>query len=187
MDELVDILDKEGNNTGKTCMKSEAHLNGYWHPCIHVWLYTDNGEVLIQKRIDSKDTFPGLWDVSVAGHIGAGEDLLIAAQREVHEEIGFNVKIKELKFIGNYATDIQHSENLIDREHHHIYIAELTSSIEKLKLQVEEVSEIRLISISKLNENLDRKNQEIKFVGYSLDYFTMVFEAIQEVIKGKKP
>ncbi|MEX0314176.1 MAG: hydrolase, partial [Allomuricauda sp.] len=71
MDELVDILDDNGNPTGRTCLKSEAHRKGLFHPTIHVWFYTSEGQILFQKRADNKDTFPSLWDVSVAGHIGA--------------------------------------------------------------------------------------------------------------------
>ncbi|MEX0360286.1 MAG: hydrolase, partial [Allomuricauda sp.] len=50
MDELVDILDENGNLTGRTCLKSEAHLKGYFHPTVHVWFYTADGKVLFQKR-----------------------------------------------------------------------------------------------------------------------------------------
>ena len=83
MDELIDVLDADGNYTGKCIMKSEAHRKGIFHPSIHVWLYNKNGEILIQQRAKNKDTHPGLWDVSVAGHIGAGEDIVESAIREV--------------------------------------------------------------------------------------------------------
>ncbi|MET2983724.1 NUDIX hydrolase [Aureibaculum conchae] len=182
MDELIDILDEQGNITGKTCMKSEAHKKGIWHHCIHVWLYTINGEVLIQKRIVSKDTFPNRWDVSVAGHIRAGEDILLAAQREVFEELGIKVELSDLNFTGNFKTDIKHNEFLLDREYHHVYISELTLPIEELNIQLEEVSEIKLIPISNLNETLINKNLEHQFVPYERNYFNMVFEAIKNFI-----
>lgn len=181
MDELIDILDEQGNITGNTCMKSKAHLKGYWHLCIHVWLYTKEGEVLIQKRIQTKDTFPNKWDISVAGHVGAGENLHSAAQREVLEEVGLSVNLNDLQFIGNFFIDIKHNEFLIDREYCHVYITELKNSIEDLCLQEEEVAEVELIPLSELKERLVEK-EEFNFVPYSEDYFSLIFEAIQDAI-----
>ena len=87
MDELVDILNEDGSYTGRQEMKSVAHKKGLFHPTIHVWLYTRNGQLLIQKRGKNKKSFPLLWDVSVAGHIGAGEEIIPSALREIEEEI----------------------------------------------------------------------------------------------------
>ncbi|WP_242135665.1 NUDIX hydrolase [Aestuariivivens marinum] len=183
MDELVDILDREGKATGKTCMKSEAHAKGYWHACINVWLYTKQGEVVIQKRAATKKEFPNTWDVSVAGHIGAGEDVLIAAQREVGEEVGFHLTSSDLTFIGNYATDFRHHKDYIDREYHYMYLAELTVPIEKLQIQVEEVAGIQLILISELVKKLESKTDSFSFVPYGIDYFKHVFAVINKKIQ----
>ncbi|VXC33745.1 Hydrolase (fragment) [Maribacter litoralis] len=43
MDELIDILDANGNLTNRTAMKSEAHKNGWYHQTVHVWFYTLDG------------------------------------------------------------------------------------------------------------------------------------------------
>jgi isopentenyl-diphosphate delta-isomerase len=180
MDELIAVVDQEGNLTGASIMKFEAHRLGVWHSCIHVWLYTDDGEVLIQKRVADKDTFPDKWDVSVAGHIGAGESALDAAQRELSEELGVEIALKQLQEIGSYASDIQHSEILIDREFHYIYIAKLHKKVDEIVLQSEEVSEVKLISISDFKQELSAKNKLDKFVPYSSAYYKMVFETIEE-------
>ena len=42
-EEYLDILDDLGNSTGKSCLKSEAHKKGYFHPTVHVWFYTKHG------------------------------------------------------------------------------------------------------------------------------------------------
>ena len=53
MDELIDILTPEGKPTGKSALKSEAHQKGLYHATIHVWLYTNNKKILLQKRAAS--------------------------------------------------------------------------------------------------------------------------------------
>ena len=81
MDELIDILDSNGDFTGKTAMKSEAHKNGWFHATVHIWFYTTDGKILLQQRGKHKETHPLLWDVSVAGHVGAGEAIETSAIR----------------------------------------------------------------------------------------------------------
>jgi len=40
---------------------------------VHVWIYNSKGRVILQKRAEGKDTFPGRWDVSVGGHVTSGD------------------------------------------------------------------------------------------------------------------
>ncbi len=183
MDEFVDIVDKYGKVTGEICLKSEAHKQGFWHPCINIWLYNLQGEVLIQKRVADKDTFPDLWDVSVAGHIGAGEIPLEAAQRELSEELGIEVPLERIQEIGTYLSDHMHHKGLIDREFHYVYIAEFQVSIDKLKLQEEEVAGIKLVPVNKLMSAWSNEEKNGEYVPYTMTYFKMVFDAIQDRIQ----
>jgi isopentenyldiphosphate isomerase len=121
-DEFVDVLNEFGTPTGEVKLKSEVHAKGLFHPTIHVWFYTLKGDLLFQKRAFSKNTFPGLWDVSVAGHISAGEKIIDSAIREVKEEIGLTVSESDLKKVGVHKCIQKHNENLVDCEFHHIFI-----------------------------------------------------------------
>jgi isopentenyldiphosphate isomerase len=106
MDEYLDILDPQGNQTGKNCLKSVAHQEGYYHATVHVWFYTNDHKILLQKRGSNKKTYPNYWDVSVAGHVHAGESIKDAALREVEEEIGLTIQEKDLKKIAVRKGDI---------------------------------------------------------------------------------
>lgn len=60
---------------------------------MHLWLYhadstNDNVRVLLQRRSPYKDTHPNLLDVSCAGHVNAGDDVLETTMREMEEELG---------------------------------------------------------------------------------------------------
>ncbi|WP_431121658.1 NUDIX hydrolase [Flagellimonas flava] len=179
MDELVDILDENGNLTGQTCLKSEAHLKGYFHPTVHVWFYTVDGKVLFQKRAANKDTFPGLWDVSVAGHIEAGEDVIEAAVREVEEEIGLMVKVGDLEKIGYFLSIHQHSKTLLDKEFHHTFICELEVPLPQLVKQESEVDALDLINIEKFKSKVV-SNQLDGFVPNDSNYYAKVIEEISQ-------
>ena len=184
MDELVDILNKDGSHTGERLMKSEAHQSGLYHPTVHIWFYTSNGLVLIQKRGRKKKSFPLLWDVSVAGHIGAGESVLATALRETEEEIGLTIRESDLYKIGVYKSEQTHNQNFKDFEFHHCFIAPLEVPLKELKKQDSEVEELRLIPLIRLAEDiLGLANRDI-YVPHQLSYYKDVISAIRNALKG---
>ena len=77
MPEYIDIVTKQGIPTGKSALKSDIHTKGYYHNTAHVWLFIKDGQVLLAQRAASKLICPLLWDVSVAGHVDAGETIAV--------------------------------------------------------------------------------------------------------------
>ena len=93
MEEYFDIVDENGNPTGETIERKEAHRKGILHRTAHVWIArrrNDRVELLLQKRCQDKDSFPGCYDISSAGHIPAGADYIESALRELKEELGID-------------------------------------------------------------------------------------------------
>ena len=175
MDEVIDILTPEGKPTGKTALKSEAHKKGWYHATVHIWLFTTSKKILLQKRALTKKVFPGLWDISVAGHIGAGESVLSASKREVFEEIGLELSEEDLIKIGTRVHQVSHSNGIIDNEHHHVFIAELKKPLSELKIQKEEVAAIQLFDLAILKQT---KNLENVLLSRFHEYYTMVYDKI---------
>jgi isopentenyl-diphosphate delta-isomerase len=110
--------------------RSEVHRLGLWHRCIGIWIFNSLGQVLLQKRSLSKDTFPGRWDISVGGHMdGLNADPLSTALREAEEELGLQLNPDHLERIcilakTNSGTTISGKE-FIDREFKYIYAYQL--------------------------------------------------------------
>ena len=182
MDELVDLLDNKGEKIGKTALKSEAHRLGLFHPTIHVWFYTEDAQILIQQRAKNKDTFPLLWDVSVAGHIGAGEDILVSAVREVQEEIGLTIQKEDLKKIVVFKSIQKHNEFLIDCEFHQTFLCELKVEITRLKKQESEVENLALISTKAFSEALKNPDERKKYVPHKKEYYRKIISEITCVL-----
>ena len=178
MDELIDILDSEGNYTGESCLKSVAHQHGYFHATVHIWLYTKNEKILLQKRSPNKKVFPNLWDISVAGHVGSGEEILDAAVREVYEEIGLSLQKEDLTKIGTRIHQVSHPNGIQDNEFHHVYIAELKVPIDQLSVQEEEVAGLQLFDLSVLSNT---KNLENVLLPRFHDYYCNVYDKIYSV------
>ena len=184
MDELVDILNEDGSPTGKQVMKSEAHASGLFHPTVHIWLYTGDGRVLIQKRGRHKKSFPLHWDVSVAGHIGAGEDIATAAIRETEEELGLTIKQEDLMKFGVFKSVQVHNEHFKDCEFHHCFIAELKLPLSALNIQQSEVDEIKLIPLLTFAEETWGLGKSHQYVPNKPGYYREVVKAIRNELKG---
>lgn len=179
MDELIDVLDDHGIKTGKTVLKSMAHQKGIFHQTVHIWFYTKNHQILLQQRGKEKDTFPLLFDASVAGHIAAGETIEAAALREIEEEIGITIEIAQLKKIGVFKSTQKHSETLIDCEFHHTFISELKVPFDQLKKLESEVADLKLTSLLKFSEETWGLANLNKYVPHSVDYYRTVIKAIK--------
>ena len=86
--ELWDVRDIDGKKTGKTVHRgNEVLKEGEFHLVIHLWLVNSEGEYLIQKRSSSRETSPGLWDIT-GGSAVASEGSIEALLRETEEELG---------------------------------------------------------------------------------------------------
>ena len=80
-------MDEDGVPTGETISRDDAHTDGILHRTAHVWVIrkTDRGyDILLQKRSEEKDSFPGLYDTSSAGHIPAGDEPLESLRNWSH-------------------------------------------------------------------------------------------------------
>ena len=180
MDELIDILTPEGKSTGKTALKSEAHKKGWFHATAHIWFFTSDKKILLQKRALTKKVFPGIWDISVAGHIGAGEEILEGAKREVFEEIGLILEDKDFIKIGTRIHQVNHENGIQDNEHHHVFIAELKTPISELTMQPEEVAGLELWDLKVLKET---KNLENVLLPRFHEYYVTVYNKIISHLK----
>ena len=181
MEERLDILDTNGNPMGITSLKSKAHRFGLFHATVHIWLYTKTRELLIQLRTKNKATYPLLWDVSVAGHIGAGETSEAAAVREIQEEIGLTTAQDSLNKIGVFKSTQIHHDTLIDNEFHHTFICELTRPLGQLIKQESEVADLKLIPISEFEKEIFTSTLSESYVPHDGTYY----QAILAAIKGR--
>jgi len=180
VDELIDIVDANGKPTGKYALKSEAHKNGWYHNTIHLWLYTNKGEILLQQRSHKKAIYPLLWDVSVAGHIDAGETFEQAAIRETKEEIGLSLTEKELTKIGTHLHKSEYNYGSIkDYEFHQIYIAKLVINLDELTAQEDEVEALKLIDFDLFENLLNNSRNNSHFIASNTDYYRFVLKTIK--------
>lgn len=146
--EMLDVLDKDGNKTGKSETRELVHKKGLWHRTVHVFMINSKHEVLLQLRSKEQLSFPSKWHLSAGGHIEAGQEPIEAAKREMEEEIGVSFPTSEFKYIGTSKVVHEFKQsNFIDNEYCDIFVIQKDVDIKNLKLQEKEVQEVRWIPI----------------------------------------
>lgn len=152
-EEHFDVLDSEGRRTGRTAPRSQVHAEGLLHRAVHVWILDPAaGELLLQRRADCKDSWPGRWDISCAGHLSAGDESLAAAQRELAEELGLSLPPERFEFLFTHLERLaseQRGRPFINNEFNDVYLVTATQTERAawtpgaLTLQESEVSAVR--------------------------------------------
>ena len=176
-EEFLEVYSPEGTKTGQKKSKSEIHRKGLFHSTVHVWIFTEEGNILIQKRSKKKELNPGVWDVSVAGHIKFNENIKIAAKRETLEETGININTKDLLKIGVYRS-INIHPTAIDKEFFHTYILKIDKNSINLDFKNNEVDDLKFISIEEMESLIKEENNKI-FIGKNRKYYSDVLKSIK--------
>ncbi len=145
--ELWDIYDVNRQKTGRTMVRGESINEGDYHLVVHVCIFNSRGEMLIQQRQSFKESCPNMWDFSVGGSAIAGDTSQTAAQRETYEEIGLEIDLQSIR----PHFSINFREGFDD-----FYLIERELDIKELKLQQEEVQEVKWATINEIFQLLDK-------------------------------
>lgn len=170
MDELIDIFDKNGNHIG-TEMKSVAHKMGHWHKSIHAYLVNEKNEIILQQRAADKNLYPNFWDVSFAGHVGAGESTLESARRECLEELSIELNKKDMEYLLTIPEELEWGD-VISKEFVDVYLCKKSFDKNSVKLQEEEVSNFVIMPVAEFISKI--KNKDAKLFPHWEEYGKIV-------------
>ncbi len=123
-DELIDVVDDLGRPAG-TLPRSVVHRDGRWHRVFHCLVVARRPAgpvVVLQHRSRTVGAFPGLLDLTVAGHVVSGEEP-VDAVREAQEEMGLDLMPADLTPVGVRTTVFASGEGGLDRELTHVFFA----------------------------------------------------------------
>lgn len=170
-DELWDLYDRDRNLTGKTHRRGDPLGENEFHLVVHVCIFNDKGQLLIQKRQPWKKGWPGMWDISVGGSATVGDDSRKAAQREALEELGLDLdlSLEYPKFTINF-----------DHGFDDYWIITRNIELSELTLQYEEVADAKWVNREELNAMV----QKGEFVPY---HFLSILFDLQDANGGIRP
>ncbi|CAN1343930.1 Nudix hydrolase 3 [Linum perenne] len=170
-EEHFDILTKTGEKTGVSKPRGAVHRDGDYHRAVHVWIFAESTQqLLLQKRSDCKDSWPGQWDISSAGHISAGDSSLVSARRELEEELGIRLPRDAFELIFVFLQEcVINDGKFINNEFNDVYLVTTTDPIplEAFTLQESEVSAVKYISYEEYKSLLAKEDPD--YVPYDMN------------------
>ena len=183
MEEKIDVLNELGEFTGKVATKEECHTKGLWHRAIYAFIIDKDSNILLQKRSANKKLWPNKWDVTIGGHVNAGEFGRQALIRECKEELGIDITDDEIKYLIS-TTSVYNKNGYINNHYDECYLITKNVNIEDLKLQEEEVSEAKYFPkeeiLERINNNYDGLTE--KTVSWSIFKKILESNILEQVI-----
>ncbi|MEK4425750.1 NUDIX hydrolase [Solibacillus sp. FSL K6-1523] len=183
--EILKVFDVNGKLLG-TSTRENVHSKGLWHETFHCWFVSiENNKQYIhfQLRSNQKKDYPNMLDISAAGHLNATESVADGI-REVHEELGANVSIEDLIYIGKIPDEII-NEDMIDREFGQVFIYIIPNEFTiNFKFQVEEVAGIIKVELDSFEQLWLEKIESVQAKGIVLNEQLKKVELKRWVRKG---
>lgn len=166
--ELVNVYNNKHKKLDYVRERKQLEKGEFKLSCF-VWIINDKDEILVQQRLASDKSCPNMWGAT-AGGARAGETSLDTVLRELDEELGIQVDKNNLSFIGSYVRFKDFVE---------VYLLKSNININNLKLQTEEVQQVKWMKIEEfeqlLSENKASETGYFIFKNY-YDNFYNCFE-----------
>ena len=174
-EELLRVLDENGNNTAKFEKRSIVHDNNIYHNEVALWVINKNKKtVLVQRRSALKKLHPNKIGLC-AGHVVGEETLEEALFKEAFEEIGLDLN----QFDVYKLPTIKNQENKNHCFSHHFYIfADIPAK--DYVIQEEELSEVFYIKYKKFKKLIMKNHEEIAIKWR--DEYDVIFNALDDII-----
>lgn len=147
----------------KFCEWGEERNFGENRIASHLCIFSSSGKLLISQRQSTMKSCPNMWDFSSGGGAIDNETSNMSVQRELKEELGIDYDFSKERARFTFNTN---------KEFDDYFIIELDVDIDNLKLQTEEVQNVKWASKSEILFLL--KNN--MFVPYKKSLIELIFD-----------
>lgn len=163
--EIIDLYDKNRQLLKETAVRGDKLPKGRYRLVVHICLFNERDEMLIQKRQTTQNIFANLWDLTAGGHVDAGETSSEGIQRELSEELGINMDMSDEvpKFTVTFKNGFDD-----------VYLMRTNVSLDELTLQEEEVQCVKWASEREIIEMIECG----EFIPYKEAYIHLLFAYI---------
>jgi isopentenyldiphosphate isomerase len=163
MVEIMDLYDKNRQKLNETMVRGHQFKPERYHLVVHVCIFNSEGKMLIQKRRDNKERWPGRWDVSVGGCAIEGDQSHTAAERETCEELGLNINLSNHR--PHLSVNFTHGFD-------DFYLLEKDVDISGLSFPTVEVDTVMWSSLDEIIKMIE----DGTFIHYKQSFMTALFE-----------
>jgi len=150
MTDLIDALDENEFRTGEVLSRKDIHRLGKLHRTVHLYLFDMQNNILLQRRTELVDHYPGAISILVTGHIMSGEASFAALTREVKEELNLNTDNLDIQFMFSFRQDKVLGFDYIDNQFNDVYFCKHDFKLKDIKFNAQEVDSLELMPFKKI-------------------------------------
>lgn len=148
-DEPLVLVDEDDNEIGYRS-KVDCHTgHGTLHRAFSIFLFDEQGRVLLQQRAAEKPLWPLYWSNSCCSHPRRGETMEQALHRRLHEELGLDA---ELEFAYKFVYQADFGDVGAEHELCHVYIGALSGG--NVRVHPEEIADWRWVPRDEVTREL---------------------------------
>lgn len=152
-EELI-LVDADDNEIGYSS-KANCHDGpGVQHRAFSLFLFNDEGQLLLQQRSSEKRLWPGYWSNSCCSHPRRGESLPVATMRRLRDELNTAAQIE---YVYQFCYQAEFGEAGSENELCHVFLGRIDGDI---RPNDSEIASVRFISASDLDDELASRPQQ---------------------------
>ncbi|MFK8052586.1 MAG: hydroxymethylglutaryl-CoA reductase, degradative [Woeseiaceae bacterium] len=133
-EELV-LVDENDNVTGHLPKADCHHGDGILHRAFSLFIFNDQGEVLLQQRAADKRLWGGYWSNSCCSHPRRGEQMDEATHRRLHQELGCSA---DLRFVYKFQYQASFGSAGSENELCSVYVGRLKDAVRANRTEVDQ-------------------------------------------------
>ncbi len=177
-EELLLVLDENGNSTGKLEKRSVVHKNNLWHNEVAIWILdNEHKKVLLQRRSPNKKQNPNKLALC-AGHVVGYDTIEDTLKTELKEELGLNIEEYEVKKLIVLRREMTDNFNFS-----HSFYIEKCIPISEITIQEEELSEVLYMDYDELKTRV--QNADTEFV-FKWETYKPIFDIFDKIFYNEK-
>jgi len=146
-EELI-LVDPDDNEVGYLSKALCHNGAGVLHRAFSVFLFDDNGRLLLQQRGEGKRLWPGYWSNSCCSHPRRGESMETATRRRLDDELNIEAT---LEHVYSFCYTAEYGEAGSENELCHVYLGQVRSDVEP---NDSEIASVRFVSANVLDAEL---------------------------------
>jgi isopentenyl-diphosphate delta-isomerase len=151
-EELI-LVDAEDNEIGYRS-KADCHDGaGILHRAFSLFLFNNDGGLLLQQRSAGKRLWPGYWSNTCCSHPRRGETLQIATMRRLNDELNIAADVEPVYHFCYRAT---FSEAGSENELCHVFLGKVRGEV---RPNDSEIQSTRFVSMCELDDELKEHAQ----------------------------
>lgn len=175
--ELIEVLDEQGNSTNRLEQRKLIHEEGLWHNEVACVVLNSKRQILLQKRSENKKSYPACWGL-FAGHVVGYETIVEANIKEMREELVSEIKEENIFLL------VPRTKN--EREDNKCFVTCFCTFINKdekdILYQHEEIDTVKWFDFSEFKDMVIKEEGTIF---KNNDYYKAVINEIEKLFASK--